>query len=42
MSERLQSIGGTFVINSAPNAGTRLEIVVPVRPSEATGQLIAV
>jgi signal transduction histidine kinase len=42
MSERLESIGGTLVINSAPNAGTRLEIVVPVRPSEATGQLIAV
>lgn len=42
MSERLESIGGTLVIHSAPNAGTRLEIIAPVRPGEATGQAIAV
>jgi signal transduction histidine kinase len=31
MDERIEAIGGTFAIHSRPGAGTRLEIVVPLR-----------
>jgi PAS domain S-box-containing protein len=32
MRERVESIGGTVVIRSRPNQGTRVEINVPIRP----------
>jgi signal transduction histidine kinase len=33
MRERIDSIGGKLVIESAPGKGTRIEIVVPIEPS---------
>lgn len=35
MKERLGSIGGTVVIDSAPQCGTRVKVVIPVEKSEA-------
>ena len=34
MDERLEAIGGTLTIRSRPGAGTRLDVVVPLRPAD--------
>jgi signal transduction histidine kinase len=36
MSERIESVGGTLKVQSAPRAGTRLEVTVPLSPSPAS------
>ena len=35
MSERVEAVGGTLRVRSAPGAGTRLEVVVPLRADSA-------
>ena len=36
MGERLETIDGTFAIRSTPGAGTTVEVVVPLHPTEDT------
>jgi signal transduction histidine kinase len=36
MTERLESIGGTFAIHSSPGAGTCIEVNAPIAPRETT------
>ena len=34
MQERVQALGGSFVIERAPAGGTRIEIAIPVKAAE--------
>jgi signal transduction histidine kinase len=37
IKERTESVGGTFVLESGPGKGTRIEVIIPVAQEKLQG-----